>query len=239
MTTGLDIHAAAQAGDDTAVRRLLDAGTPVDVREDWGNTPLLAAVHGGHLSTVRLLLERGANPLLDDQGDHGTTDPARAALKARRLDLLGVVLEAIAGITDPTFARVSYLSALLFQPIHARYQEGIAALLAAGADIDVVFDYDRRTPLMSAMGENDLDMMRFLLGRGARIDMQSPNGTTTLMLAVLCRNATAARVLLAAGARSDLRDEEGRTALDLARLLPPAPDLDAVIQLLTGPSDPR
>jgi ankyrin repeat protein len=54
---------AADAGDEEAVARLLDAGAPVDAivngRYNW--TPLMHAAWRGHLAVVRLLLTRGAN----------------------------------------------------------------------------------------------------------------------------------------------------------------------------------
>lgn len=45
------------------VRLLLESGSPVDVADHDGRTPLLNAALCGHIETVRLLLERGADAL--------------------------------------------------------------------------------------------------------------------------------------------------------------------------------
>lgn len=55
--TGLrPLHHAAAAGDLAAVRRLLDHGVDVDVRDDEGRTPLQLAVGRGHEAVVEALL---------------------------------------------------------------------------------------------------------------------------------------------------------------------------------------
>jgi outer membrane protein assembly factor BamB len=57
-----DLVAAAIAGDAAEVRRLLDAGTPVDTADRWGGTALAFAASEGRVAVVRLLLDRGADP---------------------------------------------------------------------------------------------------------------------------------------------------------------------------------
>ena len=57
-----DLVAAAIAGDLAEVRRLVDAGTPVDTADRWGSTALAFAAGEGRVEVVRFLLERGADP---------------------------------------------------------------------------------------------------------------------------------------------------------------------------------
>lgn len=57
-----ELLAAARNGDQTTVRRLLEAGVPVDAADRYGTTALLAAADKGHLEVVRELLARGADP---------------------------------------------------------------------------------------------------------------------------------------------------------------------------------
>lgn len=50
---------------------LIDAGAPVDDREHLGRTPLMGAVALGHVSTIHMLMSRGAD--LDVRDSHGAT----------------------------------------------------------------------------------------------------------------------------------------------------------------------
>jgi ankyrin repeat protein len=67
-----DIWAAASAGDNAAIKRFLDAGVAVNAKQGRrGGTPLLNTILQDHPSSVRLLIERGANVTLS--GPDGNT----------------------------------------------------------------------------------------------------------------------------------------------------------------------
>ena len=58
------LHYSCRDGDTPSVIALLGASTEGLGAKDWNQyAPLHLAVDGGHLETVRALLERGANPL--------------------------------------------------------------------------------------------------------------------------------------------------------------------------------
>jgi outer membrane protein assembly factor BamB len=61
LERGEALREAARAGDLTAVRQLLDAGTPVDEPARHGVTALRVAAEKGHRAVVELLVDRGAN----------------------------------------------------------------------------------------------------------------------------------------------------------------------------------
>ncbi len=58
--TTLDLIRAAQAGDLTRVRGLLQAGADPNVTDATWTTPLIVAARDGHLDMVRLLVDAGA-----------------------------------------------------------------------------------------------------------------------------------------------------------------------------------
>jgi ankyrin repeat protein len=53
---------AAGKGDNNAVKKLMDEGAEMNVRDPDGRTPLTEAVWGNHIATVKLLLDKGADP---------------------------------------------------------------------------------------------------------------------------------------------------------------------------------
>jgi len=75
-----DLHAAAERGDISEVRRLLDCGAPVDQLDDADETALHGAAAFGHVEVVHLLLERGAEVDQTD-GDEFRTALMHAAGK--------------------------------------------------------------------------------------------------------------------------------------------------------------
>ena len=66
------LHLAAFFGRHTAAERLLDAGAdPTAIsRNSMKNTPLHAALAGGHTDVALLLIERGADVKMEDAGRH-------------------------------------------------------------------------------------------------------------------------------------------------------------------------
>lgn len=82
---------AAAHGDSAALRRMLDAGAPVNQRDANGRNAVLAATQGGHVEAARLLIERSADVNAQDHiedsafllaGARGHTEIARLALRA-------------------------------------------------------------------------------------------------------------------------------------------------------------
>lgn len=87
------LHLAAFSGDPEAVRLLLDRGVEVNARAHtrFKNTPLQAALLAGQVATAKLLLARGADPLVRQA--HGFTPLQEAALHGDR-DIIDLLLAA-------------------------------------------------------------------------------------------------------------------------------------------------
>jgi uncharacterized protein len=85
------LHFAAFSGDAATVRALLAAGAMLDARarNRIQNTPLLAALLAGQADTAALLIERGADTLVRQEG--GVAAIHEAALSGRR-DLVDLLL---------------------------------------------------------------------------------------------------------------------------------------------------
>lgn len=86
------------------------------------------------------------------------------------------------------------------------------------------------------VGRRNLQWLAFLLGNGARADLQTNDGTTPLGLAAQVGWLEGATQLLARGARVDLANQRGETPLILAVQSShlPLPDRIAMVELLLG-----
>jgi ankyrin repeat protein len=75
------LHAAAAGRSFDIVRQLVDAGAPVNGKQDKGWTPLHEAVRQGNAEMTSYLLAHGADPKL--QNDEGTSSVGLAAKEGR------------------------------------------------------------------------------------------------------------------------------------------------------------
>jgi ankyrin repeat protein len=117
----------------------------------------------------------------------------------------------------------------------------IGQALAAGAQIDSLDTRrsvnGRRALNWAALG-NRVDAMRFLLRRGASIDMANLTGFTPLHHAAEAGSLAAAEVLLAAGADATRLNAAGYSAADVARGRD-HPEVAAKIDAARRPAQPE
>lgn len=69
----------ARTGEAATLAAYIDAGVPVNLSNDSGDTLLMLAAYHGHQAAVTALLERGADP--DRANDRGQTPAAGAVFK--------------------------------------------------------------------------------------------------------------------------------------------------------------
>jgi ankyrin repeat protein len=154
---------AAMRGDSDAVRTLLGQGADLNAAQGDGMTALHWAALNGDLKTMNLLLVAHANaePLTRLGGYtplHLASSRGHAAAVARLLE---------AG-SNPSAVTTTGV-----QPIHLAAQAGnpdaVGALLDRGAAVNVRDTTHGRTPLIFAVSENRLEVMKVLLARGADV----------------------------------------------------------------------
>ncbi|WP_072805684.1 ankyrin repeat domain-containing protein [Rhodococcoides yunnanense] len=85
----------ARTGDTEALAGYLDAGVPVDLNNEAGDTLVMLAAYHGHAATVELLVSRGAD--VDRPNDKGQTPLAGAVFKGED----DVVKALVEGGADP------------------------------------------------------------------------------------------------------------------------------------------
>jgi ankyrin repeat protein len=189
--------AAAQAGDAAAVRRLLDAGTPVDARDTRGRTALLAATHANRVEVARLLIQRGADVnAKDDIQD----SPFLYAGAEGRLEILRLTLAAGADLASTN----RYGGTALIPAAHHGHVETVRELLGTRIDVNHVNRLGW-TALLEAIvlgdgGPAHTEIVRLLVAHGADVNLPDAQGATPLALAEQRGQRAIADILKHAGA---------------------------------------
>lgn len=186
-----DLVAAAQAGDTTAVRRLLALGLPIDSRDHQGCTALIHAAGSGDRALLDELITRGAD--IAAAATSGSTALA-AALMRGHIDIVERLLEQGAKV-DQRFANEA---TGLIVAAACGSLSGIDTLIVAGADLHAV-DAAGNTALHAAaghaFGSADGVVARALLLNliSAGADIDAVNGAGLTPLHVACGAAAATR----------------------------------------------
>eukprot|EP00439_Symbiodinium_sp_Y106_P016921 s6313_g2.t1 len=224
------LREAAYLGHEEILRLLLEAGSALD-SSDF--TPLCAACYKGHVEIVSLLLGAGAEkdeisahgtPLTWAAGGTGDQDQqvriVRELLQARA-DLNKVdgawhtPLSCAAMYGSDKMVRILLLAAaspdvicpgseqsLLCWASENGSSEKVCMLVYAGADKDQISA--RRTPLTSAIGAAQMEVVQVLIEAGAILDKVDDELYTPLTRALWTDNVDIVRLLLAARANADM-----------------------------------
>ncbi len=190
---------AAEAGDLTALRRLLDAGVPVDTRDARRRTALLAATHANRIHAARLLIERGADV---DAKDEMQDSPFLHAGAQGRLEILRMTLAAGADLKSTN----RYGGTALIPAAHHGHVETVRELLGTKIDVDHVNRLGW-TALLEAIvlgdgGAAHTEIVRLLVVHGASLQGADAQGVTPLAHAEQRGQRAIALILRRAGARA-------------------------------------
>lgn len=225
-------HAGATAliwaiDDVEKAKLLVERGANVNVRTADGRTPLLiAAASAGGTAVTRVLLDRGADPLLKGTGRAGeitpflqsfrSGDPATVRLfldrgsDVKTADIGALLGGLAAGCEDCVGLVMTQLDKqAIDRALTAVVPPGplvgsVPRLLQAGADPNGR-DREGRTVLMRAAASDALpeEAVRALIERGADVNATSAAGETALSMARLRGDTPIVKLLLRAGAKDD------------------------------------
>jgi hypothetical protein len=152
----LDLFAAIEKGDQSQVKALLEKGADVNIKSEFGETPLIEAIRSDNIVIIRLLLEKGAN--LNARDDVGLT-PFFAAIKSGSIDITKLLLKKGADVN----ARDNSGKTPLMLAAERGNLDIAKALLDRGAKINAKNLYGYTAISYS----RDLKMVNFLKKHGA------------------------------------------------------------------------
>ena len=200
------LHALAREGREAATLFLLSAGAvAVDRTNRRGETVLHLAAEGGLATLATALLVAGADPNLQtgrgaaaDEGEVWRQTALHLALEHKQEAVVSCLLEfshqpgeenefATGRPLDINLKNSEDETPLGLALGRAGLPHLAAAMLAAGADVDVR-NASGLTLLQQAIAEGKTDAALFLLQHGADINMRTPQGLTPLELAVRNRS---------------------------------------------------
>jgi ankyrin repeat protein len=210
------MHAAAIGSLET-MKLLIDKGADVNARAAGGATALMWAA--ADLAKIRLLLDRGAD--VNAVSESGRTALLLAAMSDRSAEIVRLLLSRRANPNIVDEGKTSTFHAATFGNDTAT----IRLLVDAGVDVDAP-DVAGGTPLMNAALQGNLEAVKLLLSKGARVNavsgppgMQVKNGTialgrfTPLILASAYGPSSVVKTLLDAGANVNAQEARGMTPL--------------------------
>ncbi|MEP7309049.1 MAG: ankyrin repeat domain-containing protein [Acidobacteriota bacterium] len=231
------LHWAVRRDDLTAAELLIKAGADVTVTNRYGITPIGLAAGNGSAAMIRALLDAGVDP------NTATPDGETALMTAARtgrVDAATVLLDRGAKVNAKDTARAQ--TALMWAVIE-NHTEMVQLLLARGGDVNARTNVmmpkgefvparaggasgtgiirqralptanGGMTPLLFAVRDGNVPMMRLLLDRGADLDRSSGNRTSPLLVALLNGQVRIATELLERGANPNAADDYHRAAL--------------------------
>ena len=231
LDQGLNPNAATASGGTTALmaaapdvekmRLLLDRGANVNARAQSRFSALMvAAQYQESSAAITLLLDRGAQvgPPAEGGAPVFNGNPFFLASYAGNASILRRLRDAGAKIDEPMTLIGTSRTTPLLGAFKFGDDEVARALFDLGTPIEFA-DGNGITMLGRAALNNEVSMARWLITRGANVNVVDKLGMTPLLWAASMDFGDPAMIelLLQSGARADARNRDGLTALDLAR----------------------
>jgi len=174
-TTGADLYRAALLGDVKNVKRLVQEGSELDRKDEWGWTALIWAMRGKQKEVAEFLIAKGAN--VNPKGKKDLT-PLYLALKNNQKELVEML---IAKGADVNAKGEKDRTPLLLAAIDNQ-EKMVEMLIAKGADVNDKDNWNW-TALHSAAENGNKDMVELLIARGAVVNARDGDNRTPLWYA--------------------------------------------------------
>ena len=192
------------------LKQIIEQGMNVNILNKRGKTALILACESAQADSVKLLLEKGADPNL--YGAIGYT-VLHAAVHGH---CTNETLQEIINRKAHLDARNIHGQTALCLACSYRQQDSVRILLAAGANTNIANKFGN-TSLHSAVFWNcSKKIIRAIINHGANVNATNKINVTALTISCTKQNIDAMNVLLNAGAETDIADADGDTCLHSA-----------------------
>jgi len=168
------LMAAAAKGDTAGVAEALKARAPVDAANDSGATALMLACRHGQTAVTRMLLERKANANAADRRGRAPLHYALSPLGSDRevAQMAGLLVQAGADPNVETGPAPPLVTAAYLPTASVEVSR---LLLDHGSWIDIR-DAAGRSALMTAVQQDQVALVQFLLTQGADMNARDRSG---------------------------------------------------------------
>ncbi len=176
------IHVAAAVGNIKAVKQHLAAGEDVNVKDEFGYTPLHNAAWIGQKEIAELLIAKGADVnVLDGDGNTALDwaiyfdDPSASREDKAAKKQIAILLRKHGGKTGE---KLKIEDALIDAAVEGNI-EAVKQNLFAGADVNAKDEFGA-TPLHNAVWEGYKEIAELLIAKGADVNVLDEDGYTPL-----------------------------------------------------------
>ncbi|XP_029766615.1 ankyrin repeat and death domain-containing protein 1A [Terrapene carolina triunguis] len=209
------LHWAAGAGNEQAVRLLLEHEVPVDDKDSFGMNALLLSAWFGHLRVLQILVNAGAkincvNKLVLLCFQEGLT-ALHLAVEGGHYDCVKLLLEAGCDVNAQT---QKAMTCLHYAALHG-YEDMARVLIDARIYIDAV-NHQNASAVHIAVLQNFPAIVKLLIDTECNLDIPDNRQQTPLHIAAEHGRQDIAEMILIAGVNLKLIDKQGKTSLDVA-----------------------
>jgi ankyrin repeat protein len=173
--------AAAARGDAAEIGRLAAAGENMNVRDDYGRTPLHLATYGRHREAISALVKAGANLAALERDRYDAVTIAAVADDVATLRLL------LQSGASAKLVTSRYDGTALIAAAHLGHVEVVKLLIEAGAPLDHVNNLGWTALIESIVlgngGPRHTETLRALVRAGASVNIPDRNGVTPPQMA--------------------------------------------------------
>ncbi|XP_025078560.1 putative ankyrin repeat protein RF_0580 isoform X3 [Pomacea canaliculata] len=176
------LHIACGKGRTECVKILLEAGAMADIRDKWGQTPLMYCICVQFLDTAGILLDHlgaSATEIVNNQDRFGKS-ALHSAAETNNVEAVELLLHHGADVNIQNFDGVTPLMVAAENCGCCRSLKAMEALIRAGALVNCVDYRSKRSALQRASLSKNVAAVELLLASGADVDSLDATGRSGL-----------------------------------------------------------